>query len=97
MLSRVPCVYVLASQAQGTLYIGVTSVLKRRVWEHKTHATKGFTTRYGVCRLVWYEVHESMRAAIAREKALKAWQRAWKIKLIESGNPGWRDLYDEVI
>lgn len=96
MLDKAPCVYILASQPQGTLYIGVTSALKQRVWQHKAHAVKGFTDRYGVCRLVWYEAHETMRDAIVREKALKAWQRAWKIKLIESTNPGWRDLYDEV-
>jgi len=97
MPARMPCVYILASRPQGTLYIGVTSALRKRVWEHKTHAAKGFTDRYGVCRLVWYEVHETMGAAISREKALKAWQRAWKIRLIEMGNTGWRDLYDDVI
>jgi len=95
--ARLPCVYILASRPQGTLYIGVTRALGKRVWEHKTHAIKGFTDRYGVCRLVWYEVHETMEAAIAREKALKEWHRAWKTKLIEATNPAWRDLFDEAL
>lgn len=87
---------MLASRPQGTLYIGVTSDLRARVWQHRTHAIAGFTARYGVTRLVWYEVHEDMRQAIMREKALKEWKRAWKIELIESFNPGWRDLYDSL-
>lgn len=95
-INKTPCVYMLASRPQGTLYIGVTSGLKRRVWTHKQHAVKGFTEQYGVERLVWYEVHTSMTSAIAREKSLKAWRRAWKVRLIEAMNPEWRDLYDDV-
>lgn len=89
-----PCVYLLASRTHGTLYVGVTSHLRQRVWQHRTHAIAGFTARYGVTRLVWYEVHQEMRAAIEREKALKEWKRAWKIELIEAFNPDWRDLFD---
>lgn len=89
-----PCVHLLASRPQGTLYIGVTSALKQRVWQHREHVVQGFTARYDVTRLVWYEVHAEMHAAIAREKALKQWQRAWKIRLVEETNPTWRDLYD---
>lgn len=92
-MQRQPCVYILASRRNGTLYIGVTANLVRRVWEHKQHLVEGFTRRYGVNMLVWYEPHETMTSAIAREKALKEWHRAWKIRLIEAGNPGWEDLY----
>lgn len=96
MIPVQPCVYMLASRPQGTLYIGVTSALKQRVWQHREHVVAGFTARYGVGRLVWYEVHVEMRAAIEREKALKEWQRAWKVRLIEEMNPGWVDLYDSL-
>jgi putative endonuclease len=89
---RIPCVYILASATRGTLYIGVTSNLPARVWQHKNDQMEGFTHRYRVHTLVWYEVHESMESAILREKALKAWKRAWKIELIERTNPDWRDL-----
>jgi putative endonuclease len=89
-------VYILASKCNGTLYIGVTSDLTRRVWEHKSDAVDGFTKRYGVHRLVWYEVAETPEVAITREKQLKKWNRAWKIQLIEKMNPEWRDLYDEI-
>jgi putative endonuclease len=82
-----PCVYVLASKRNGTLYIGVTSNLLQRLWQHKNDLVEGFTKRYGVHSLVWYEVHEDMPSAIAREKAIKEWKRAWKIKLIEKSNP----------
>ncbi len=92
-----PCVYMLASRYHGTLYIGVTSDLVKRVWEHKSDAVDGFTKRYGVHDLVWYELHGSMHDAIAREKAIKEWKRAWKIDLIEKANPLWRDLYSEVV
>ena len=91
-----PCVYILASKPNGTLYIGVTSNLVQRVWQHKNDLVEGFSKRYGVHRLVWYEVHEYMDSAIVREKALKKWRRAWKVELIEEGNPNWLDLYDEV-
>ena len=89
-------VYILASKQNGTLYVGVTSALTKRVWEHKEKVTGGFTARYGVDRLVYYELHGSAEAAIRREKQLKKWNRAWKIRLIEKRNPNWRDLYDDV-
>jgi putative endonuclease len=92
-----PCVYMLASKTNGTLYIGVTSNLRRRTWEHRTHAVEGFTKRYSVSRLVWYEVHRTMEEAIRREKRLKEWKRAWKVKLIERLNPGWLDLFDSAL
>ncbi len=89
-------VYLLASRPHGTLYVGVTSNLARRVWQHKTNAVPGFTSRYGVDRLVWFEVHSLWDAAIRREKQIKEWKRAWKIQLIESDNPQWIDLYYDV-
>jgi putative endonuclease len=92
-----PCVYLLASRRNGTLYVGVTSDLVKRVWEHKEDLADGFTKRYGVHTLVWYELHDSMEVAIRREKAIKGWKRRWKLELIEKQNPGWRDLYDEVL
>ena len=87
-----PCVYILASRRHGTLYIGVTSSLARRVMQHREGLIPGFTRRYGVKRLVWYEVHDTMEAAIQREKRLKEWRRAWKIDLIETHNEFWDDL-----
>ena len=96
-MERQPCVYLLASKPNGTLYTGVTSNLVKRVWEHKQHLVEGFTRTYGVDRLVWYEVHESMISAISREKAIKNWKRAWKVKTIEAMNPGWRDLYEDLV
>jgi len=95
-MSKLPCVYLLASKRNGTLYVGVTSDLIKRVWEHKNHVVDGFTKQHGVDQLVWYEVHETMESAIQREKALKEWQRAWKLKLIEEFNPDWKDLYDTI-
>ncbi len=89
-------VYMLASGKYGTLYIGVTNDLARRIYEHKTGAATGFTEKYGVKSLVWYEVHQSIGAAIQREKSLKRWYRQWKIDLIEKANPGWLDLYDSL-
>ena len=91
-----PCVYHLASRRNGTLYVGVTSNLTRRVWQHKNGMIEGFTKRYGVHRLVWYEVHGTIGSAIAREKAIKEWNRGWKIELPEISNPEWRDLYEEL-
>ena len=91
------CVYILASKRNGTLYIGVTSGLARRVWQHKQKMVEGFSKRYGIDKLVYYEVHEDGAAAIYREKQLKKWNRAWKIDLIEEANPEWRDLYEEII
>ena len=78
------------------MYVGVTSHLARRVWQHKSDLVEGFTKRYGVHTLVWYEVHDTMESAIAREKAIKEWKRAWKLALIEKVNPQWRDLYEEL-
>lgn len=92
--SKVPCVYILASGRNGTLYIGVTSELSNRIEQHRQMLTPGFTTRYGVHRLVYYEMHETMEAAIIREKQLKKWRRLWKLRLIEEMNPQWLDLYD---
>lgn len=94
---RQPSVYILSSQRNGTLNIGVTSNLVKRVWEHKSDLVKGFTSRYGVHQLVWYELHDAMEAAIAREKALKKWRRRWKLALIEKMNPKWEDLYASII
>lgn len=91
-----PCVYLLASRRNGTLYVGVTSDLARRVQAHKDDVAEGFTKRYGVHTLVWYEAHDSMEAAIAREKAIKEWKRVWKLALIEKANPEWRDLAEEL-
>jgi putative endonuclease len=94
-MERVPCVYLLASGFHGTLYTGVTSDLVGRTWQHREEVTKGFTARYGVKRLVWFEVHDMMESAIKREKTIKRWQRQWKIELIERDNPTWRDLAEE--
>jgi putative endonuclease len=96
MTSKQPCVYILASRRNGTLYVGVTSDLIKRVWEHKNDVVEGFSKRHGVHSLVWYESHETMETAIRREKAIKAWQRRWKLELIETGNPDWRDLYEDL-
>ncbi len=85
--------YMMASRRHGTLYIGVTNNLARRVFEHRTKAQDGFTARYDVARLVWYEAYESINEAIAREKDLKRWRRDWKLKLVEDFNSSWSDLY----
>jgi len=86
-------VYMMASRRHGTLYIGVTSDLAYRAWQHREGALEGFTKRYGCKRLVWYEPHDSMVEAIQREKSLKRWPRDWKTNLIERDNPSWDDLY----
>ena len=86
-------VYLLASRRHGTLYLGVTSDLMRRVHQHKTQSLPGFTPQYGVDRLVWFEAYDDPADAIAREKQLKKWRRDWKIRLIEEQNPDWHDLY----
>ena len=88
-----PCVYIMANRRNGTLYTGVTSNLIQRVWQHKNDLVEGFSKRYHVHLLVWYEVHATMESAITREKAIKEWNRTWKIELIERINPYWRDLY----
>ena len=92
-----PCVYLLANRRNGSLYVGVTSDLIKRVWEHKNHVVEGFTKKYGVDRLVWYELHQTMESAIGREKAIKEWKRAWKLALIEKINPEWDDLYERLL
>ena|SRR5579863_4585788 len=92
-----PCVYILASKRNGTLYVGVTSDVVRRAWEHRTGKMEGFTKYYGVHHLVYAEFHETMADAITREKRIKKWRRAWKLHLIERDNPQWHDLYDEYI
>ena len=89
-------VYLLANQRNGTLYVGVTSNLVQRTWQHKEGFVEGFTNRYGAKCLVWFEQHESADSAVTREKQIKKWKRAWKIELIESVNPYWNDLYPEI-
>lgn len=94
---RQPAVYVLASKRNGTLYIGVTSDLCKRVWEHKNDLVEGFTKRYRVHHLVYYELHDDMVSAIEREKQMKKWNRAWKLELIEKHNPDWQDLWEGIL
>ncbi|HXF92321.1 MAG TPA: GIY-YIG nuclease family protein [Nitrospiraceae bacterium] len=94
---RQPAVYVLASKRNGTLYIGVTSDLRKRVWEHRNDVVDGFTKRYGIHRLVYYELHADMESAIRREKQMKKWNRAWKLELIEKQNPDWQDLWEKIL
>jgi putative endonuclease len=89
-------VYLLASRSNGVLYLGVTNDLVRRVHEHKTKVVRGFSARYGVDRLVWFEVYDDPVTAITREKELKKWRRAWKVSLIEAANPAWEDLYQTI-
>ena len=89
-------VYILASGHYGTLYVGVTNDLVRRVWEHKEGFVEGFTKEYGLHRLVWYEVHDSIYEAITREKRIKKWNRDWKVNLIQAFNPDWVDLYGAI-
>jgi putative endonuclease len=90
-------VYILASEPYGTLYIGVTSHLVKRIWEHREGVVEGFSKQYGVKQLVWYEVHSEIVHAITREKQIKKWNRNWKVNLIQEMNPDWRDLYDEIL
>jgi putative endonuclease len=96
-MEKLPCVYLLASSRNGTLYVGVTSDLIKRVYQHRNNQADGFTKRYNVHILVWYEVHERMDSAILREKQIKKWQRMAKLGLIEQGNPDWRDLWPEIL
>ena len=96
-MEKQPAVYLLASRRNGTLYIGVTSNLVKRIWEHRNNVVEGFTKNYGVHTLVYYEQHVTMEAAIAREKQLKKWNRAWKLRLVEERNPDWRDLWPEIV
>ena len=92
-----PCVYILASQPRGTLYIGVTSNLVARIWQHKNDLVEGFSNQYQIHILVYYEIHKTMIEAITREKQLKKWNREWKIKMIEGVNESWTDLYDQIV
>ena len=94
---KAPAVYILASERNGTLYIGVTSDLIKRMWQHKESLAEGFTKQYGVKMLVWYEQHETMESALAKEKAMKKWLRKWKLATIEKTNPDWRDLWPEIL
>jgi len=90
-------VYIMASKRNGTLYTGVTSDLIKRVWQHKSQETKGFTSKYKVNQLVYYEMHSDIMEAIKREKNIKAWMRNWKLQLIEMNNPNWDDLYHSIV
>jgi putative endonuclease len=94
---KLPCVYMLAGGRNGAVYVGVTSDLLKRVWQHKNGLVEGFTKRYGVHDLVWYELHETMESAITREKNIKKWNRKWKLTLIEQTNPHWQDLFHDLI
>jgi putative endonuclease len=97
MAFKQPAVYIMASHERGTLYVGVTGNLKLRAWQHREGLVEGFTKRYGVKRLVWFEYHADFPSAIAREKQLKHWNRAWKLELIETANPAWCDLWENVL
>ncbi|MCH9852157.1 MAG: GIY-YIG nuclease family protein [Alphaproteobacteria bacterium] len=94
---KYPCVYILANKKNGTLYIGVTSNIVQRIYQHKHKMVEGFTEKYGVNLLVYYEQHATMETAILKEKQMKEWQRQWKINLIERENPQWLDLYDSLV
>ena len=95
-VDKVFIVYMMANRKNGAIYIGVTGNPVGRIWQHRNDWFDGFTSKYGVKLLVWYEYHQDAEAAIRREKQLKNWHRAWKIRLIETGNPDWRDLYDQL-
>ena len=92
-----PAVYLLATGKRGTLYIGVTSNLVARTWQHREHLVDGFTKRYDVTMLAWYELHGTMESAILREKQLKKWNREWKLRLVQESNPEWRDLWEDIV
>jgi putative endonuclease len=96
-VNKQPAVYIVTNKRNGTLYIGVTSDLVKRIWEHKNNMVEGFTKRYNVHKLVWYELHATMESAITQEKRLKNWKRKWKLELIESINPDWEDLYNTIL
>ena len=95
-MARSGYVYIMTNRRNGTLYIGVTSNLAKRVYEHRAGAVPGFTKRYGLKRLVYYEAYADIESAIAREKAMKFWRRAWKVKRIDEMNPAWRDLFEDI-
>ncbi|AEP09728.1 GIY-YIG nuclease family protein [Micavibrio aeruginosavorus] len=96
MMEKKFWVYMLASKEYGTLYIGVTSDLKKRIWEHKSKVAEGFTEKYDVQNLVWFEEHQNAESAITREKQMKEWKREWKLNRIKDMNPEWRDLYEDI-
>ena len=96
-MSKQFCVYILTNQPRGTLYIGVTSNLPQRIAQHKEKLVEGFSARYGLDRLAWFEMHETAESAILREKQIKKWNRVWKLELVEQANPKWRDLYPEIL
>ena len=96
-MPKQPAVYILANERNGTIYIGVTSDLVKRVWEHKHDLVEGFTKQYRVHTLVWFELHDDMTQAIQREKQLKKWNRSWKLRMIELKNPDWRDLWPDIV
>ncbi len=96
-MPKSPCVYILANKRNGTLYVGVTSDIVKRVWQHKSDLVAGFTQKHSVHTLVWYETHETMESAITREKNIKAWRRLWKLRLIEESNSDWADLYEQIV
>jgi putative endonuclease len=96
-MEKQPYVYLLASDRNGTLYVGITSNLLLRTWQHRELILEGFTEKYDATRLVWYEAHSTMDSAIQREKRIKKWNRAWKIRLIDEMNPAWRDLWPDIV
>ncbi len=96
-MARQPAVYILASKRNGTLYVGVTGDLRKRIWKHKNGLVEGFTKKYHIHRLVYFELHEDMAGAIRREKQIKKWNRAWKLELIERANPEWNDLWESIL
>ena len=96
-MDKQPAVYILATKFHGTMYVGVTSQLIQRTWQHKEHFVDGFTKRYGITRLVWFEMHQTMEDAITREKQIKKWKREWKVRLIEEQNPRWDDLFEQIV
>jgi putative endonuclease len=91
------CLYIVASGRNGTLYTGVTSDLAGRIWQHKNKIIEGFTAKYDVNMLVYFEIHELAESAVRRERQIKKWRRGWKLRLIEEANPEWRDLYNEIL
>lgn len=92
-----PCVYIITNRRNGTLYVGVTSNLSKRIWEHKTKVVRGFTSKYNLNKLVWYEQHETIELAVKRERDIKFWKRKWKLEIIDDMNPDWRDLYEDIV
>jgi len=96
-MQKQPAIYILTNKQNGTLYIGVTSNLPQRIWQHKSNLIEGFSKRYNTHALVYFELHATMYSAITREKQMKTWQRQWKINLIEKNNPYWRDLYPQIL